>query len=218
MAKERVKARKAQAAAERVERQQRQRRASAIRRAVLGSLLVAAIGGTGYCVIKDRQLTGAITTANYSAGQHLPGPLIPVAGAGLPSIVRQFGETVFPIDPQEKKQRDVSAVLNVAKRLRELLDETRVVPKKLAAEVGETLDRLLEQAINSVYGRMTPAKIANAFAAEAADHILEASRSRRQPLPEPTPDYAVRLNTPLAQALRQFSAANRIADALAVLS
>jgi hypothetical protein len=45
---------------------------------------------------------------------------------------------------REKKQRDVSALLNVAKRLRELLDETRVVPKKLAAEVGHSLDRLLE--------------------------------------------------------------------------
>jgi hypothetical protein len=66
-------------------------------------------------------------------------------GAGLPSIVRQFKDVVFPIDEREKKQRDVSAVLNVAKRLRELLDETRVVPKKLAAEVGQTLDRLLEQ-------------------------------------------------------------------------
>jgi hypothetical protein len=65
-------------------------------------------------------------------------------GAGLPSIVRQFRDVVFPVDEGEKKQRDVSAVLNVAKRLRELLDETRVVPKKLAAEVGQTLDRLLE--------------------------------------------------------------------------
>jgi hypothetical protein len=65
-------------------------------------------------------------------------------GAGLPSIVRQFRDVVFPVDEGEKKQRDVSAVLNVAKRLRELLDETRVVPRKLAAEVGQTLDRLLE--------------------------------------------------------------------------
>ncbi len=66
-------------------------------------------------------------------------------GAGLPSIVRQFRDVVFPVDEREKKQRDVSAVLNVAKRLRELLDETRIVPKKLAAEVGQSLDRLLEQ-------------------------------------------------------------------------
>jgi hypothetical protein len=65
-------------------------------------------------------------------------------GAGLPSIVRQFRDVVFPVGEQEKKERDASALLNVAKRLRELLDETRIVPRKLAAEVGESLDRLLE--------------------------------------------------------------------------
>jgi hypothetical protein len=65
-------------------------------------------------------------------------------GAGLSSVARQFKDVVFPMGEREKKQRDVSALLNVAKRLRELLDETRVVPKKLAAEVGHSLDRLLE--------------------------------------------------------------------------
>jgi hypothetical protein len=65
-------------------------------------------------------------------------------GAGLSSVARQFKDVVFPMGEREKKQRDVSNLLNVAKRLRELLDETRVVPKKLAAEVGHSLDRLLE--------------------------------------------------------------------------
>jgi len=65
-------------------------------------------------------------------------------GAALPSIVRQFRDVVFPVDERQKKDRDAAALLNVAKRLRELLDETRVVPKKLAAEVAESLDRLLE--------------------------------------------------------------------------
>jgi hypothetical protein len=65
-------------------------------------------------------------------------------GAALPSIVRQFRDVVFPVDERERKQRDTSNVLNVAKRLRELLDETRVVPKKLSSELGDTLDRLLE--------------------------------------------------------------------------
>jgi hypothetical protein len=64
-------------------------------------------------------------------------------GAALPGVVRQFRDVVFPIDERERKDRDAAAVLNVAKRLRELLDETRVVPRKLAIEVGENLDRLL---------------------------------------------------------------------------
>jgi hypothetical protein len=75
MAKERVKARKAQAAATRLELQQRQRRTTMIRRTVLGAVLLAAAGGTGYCVLKDRQLAADVVTTDYTAGQHLPGPL-----------------------------------------------------------------------------------------------------------------------------------------------
>jgi len=70
-------------------------------------------------------------------------------GAGLPSVVREFKDSVFPVDPSTKKERDVSALLNVAKRLRELLDETDVIPRKLGSEVGKTLDRLLETLRNS---------------------------------------------------------------------
>jgi hypothetical protein len=65
-------------------------------------------------------------------------------GAGLPSVVREFKDSVFPVDPSQKKERELSALLNVAKRLRELLEETDVVPRKLGSEVGQTLDRLLE--------------------------------------------------------------------------
>jgi hypothetical protein len=65
-------------------------------------------------------------------------------GAGLPSVVREFKDSVFPVDPGQKKERELSALLNVAKRLRELLEETEVVPRKLGSEVGKTLDRLLE--------------------------------------------------------------------------
>ena len=65
-------------------------------------------------------------------------------GAGLSSVVREFKESVFPVDSEEKKRRDVSALLNVAKRLRELLDETDVVSRKLGGEVSKALDRLLE--------------------------------------------------------------------------
>jgi hypothetical protein len=65
-------------------------------------------------------------------------------GAGLPAVSREFKESVFPIDPAAKRERDVSAVRNVAKRLRELLDETDVIPRKLSGEVAKALDRLLE--------------------------------------------------------------------------
>lgn len=60
------------------------------------------------------------------------------------SIVRQYADTVFPINESEKKQRDAAGLKNVATRLRELLGETRAVPKKLAIDVSSSLERLLE--------------------------------------------------------------------------
>jgi hypothetical protein len=75
MAKERVKAKKAQAAAARQELQQQRRRKTLIRRTVAVVVLLAAAGGAGYWIFKDRQFTAALVTASYPAAQHLPGPL-----------------------------------------------------------------------------------------------------------------------------------------------
>jgi hypothetical protein len=59
------------------------------------------------------------------------------------TVARAYGDTVFPIDEGTKRARDVAGVKNVAKRLRELLGETRAVPRKLASEVSSALDKLL---------------------------------------------------------------------------
>lgn len=64
--------------------------------------------------------------------------------APLPAIAREYKDVVFPIDEGTRKQRDQAGIKNVATRLRELLGETRAVPRKLAGEVTSTLDRLLE--------------------------------------------------------------------------
>lgn len=60
------------------------------------------------------------------------------------AVSRAYKDVVFPIDEDTRRARDVAGVKNVAKRLRELLRETHVVPRRLAGEVGEALDRLLE--------------------------------------------------------------------------
>lgn len=65
-------------------------------------------------------------------------------GAPLPKLAKQYKDTVFPIDEGSKKVRDTAALKNVAKRLRELLDETHVVPRKMAGNVATALDELLE--------------------------------------------------------------------------
>jgi len=59
-------------------------------------------------------------------------------------LTRQYGDVVFPIDEDTRNARDAAGVRNVAKRLRELLENTRSVPRRLAAEACGVLDRVLE--------------------------------------------------------------------------
>ncbi|WP_394847306.1 hypothetical protein LZC95_07545 [Pendulispora brunnea] len=65
-------------------------------------------------------------------------------GAPLPALNREFRDQVFPVDEDTLHQREVAGLRNVATRLRQLLAETRTVPRKLASEVSTTLDHLLE--------------------------------------------------------------------------
>ena len=64
--------------------------------------------------------------------------------APIATVSRAYKDVVFPIDEGTKRERDLAGLKNVAKRLRELLEETRVVPRKLAGEVAASLDELLE--------------------------------------------------------------------------
>lgn len=64
-------------------------------------------------------------------------------GAPLPGISRKYREVVFPLDGGEKKEREVMALRAAARRLRELLDGSGAVPRRLAGEVSATLERLL---------------------------------------------------------------------------
>jgi hypothetical protein len=64
--------------------------------------------------------------------------------APLAAVSRAYKDVVFPVDEDTLRARDAAGVRNVARRLRELLTETRAVPRKLASEVGSRLDELLE--------------------------------------------------------------------------
>ena len=61
------------------------------------------------------------------------------------SVARAYGDVVFPIDEATRRERELAGLRNVAKRLRELLGETRAVPRKVAGDVATALDRLLEE-------------------------------------------------------------------------
>ena len=64
------------------------------------------------------------------------------ASAG--ALAREYGETVFPIEPAMRRARELAGLRNVTVRLRELLSGTDVVSPKLARSVSSALDKLLE--------------------------------------------------------------------------
>jgi hypothetical protein len=64
-------------------------------------------------------------------------------GAPLASVARQYKDVVFPVSAEDRRARDAGSLRSATTRLRDLLPETKAVPKKLAAEVGATLERLL---------------------------------------------------------------------------
>lgn len=61
----------------------------------------------------------------------------------LPSVAREFKATVFPETEDEKKKKDMASLKHAAGRLREMLQDTRVVSKRLAGDVTVALDELL---------------------------------------------------------------------------
>ena len=64
-------------------------------------------------------------------------------GAPLSAVSRQFKDVVFPVSDGDKRSRDAAAVKNVATRLRDLLAETRAVPRKVASEAADAIERVL---------------------------------------------------------------------------
>jgi hypothetical protein len=60
------------------------------------------------------------------------------------AVSRSYRDVVFPLDESQRRARDAAGLRNVARRLRELLGATRVVPRPLAEEVQTALDQLLE--------------------------------------------------------------------------
>ena len=64
--------------------------------------------------------------------------------APVASVSRAYGSVVFPVDPEQSLAKDAAGLKNVARRLRDLLAETHAVPRKLAGEVREAVEHLLE--------------------------------------------------------------------------
>jgi hypothetical protein len=64
--------------------------------------------------------------------------------APLSAVSREYKDVVFPISDTDRSARDVATLKAAAARLRDLLPETKAVPKKLANEVAAAVERVLE--------------------------------------------------------------------------
>jgi hypothetical protein len=64
-------------------------------------------------------------------------------GAPLAAVARQYKDVVFPISEGDRRAREAGALRSAAVRLRDLLPDTKAVPKKLAAEVAASVEKLL---------------------------------------------------------------------------
>ena len=65
-------------------------------------------------------------------------------GASLPSLTRKYREVLFPLGDEEREHKEAGQLRQAARRLAELLEETKAVPKRLSNEVSEAVVRLLE--------------------------------------------------------------------------
>jgi len=63
--------------------------------------------------------------------------------APLASVSREYKDVVFPISEGDRAARDAATLRAAAARLRDLLPETKAVPKKLAHEVAAAVERVL---------------------------------------------------------------------------
>jgi len=65
-------------------------------------------------------------------------------GAPLSAVSREYKDVVFPISEEDRAARDAATLKAAAARLRDLLPETKAVPKKLAHEVATAVERVLD--------------------------------------------------------------------------
>ena len=60
-------------------------------------------------------------------------------------LKRRYKEVFFPLEDEQKETRGRQAVLSAARRLIQVMGETRVVPKRLAEDIEEQVGRLIEE-------------------------------------------------------------------------
>jgi hypothetical protein len=64
--------------------------------------------------------------------------------APLSAVSREYKDVVFPISDADRAARDLATLKAAATRLRDLLPETKAVPKKVANDASAAIERILE--------------------------------------------------------------------------
>jgi len=66
-------------------------------------------------------------------------------GVPMATVARLYKDSLFPVTEAERKQKDMKELKSVASKLKELLAETKAVPRGLASRMGSALDELLTE-------------------------------------------------------------------------
>jgi hypothetical protein len=64
-------------------------------------------------------------------------------GVPVATVARLYQDTLFPVSEAQRREKDRHALKSTATKLKDLLEETSVVPKGLAKSVTESLDEPL---------------------------------------------------------------------------
>lgn len=66
-------------------------------------------------------------------------------GVPIATVSRLYKDSLFPVGAEEKKDKDRQALKSTATKLRDLLEETKLVAKPLAKSVSSALEELLTE-------------------------------------------------------------------------
>lgn len=66
-------------------------------------------------------------------------------GVPMATVARLYKDTLFPVSENEKRAKDRHALKSTATKLRELLDDTQAVPRRLADAASAALEELLQE-------------------------------------------------------------------------
>jgi hypothetical protein len=64
--------------------------------------------------------------------------------APLSAVSREYKDVIFPISETDRAARDAATLRAAVTRLRDMLPETKAIPKKLANETAAAMERVLE--------------------------------------------------------------------------